>query len=162
MKKAFWWRGFLESWITLQCLLFSHYSTWMGTSTLGIEFYIMGYGKPWNGNFFRLTYDSIIYWFFFFTIIFIVFWCFHSINMPIEKLSRYLGPSMYILCNPDLGFSDPLPFVITFSTERNQNLPSLPPFLWLRNTWMFPKKIEWSAFFVGDPIFYWKCKIKTP
>ena len=38
-----------------------------------------------------------------------------------------------LLCNQDLGFSDPLPFVITFSTERNQKLPfsdnPLPPFV---------------------------------
>ena len=30
-------------------------------------------------------------------------------------------------------FLTPLPFEITFSTERNQKLP-----LWLRNIWMFP------------------------
>ena len=56
-------------------------------------------------------------------------------------LHYYLLGTIHVLRNQDFGFSTPLPFVITFSTERNLKLqfsdPS-SPFLRLRKTWMFP------------------------
>ena len=50
--------------------------------------------------------------------------------------ARYTGGShlrylhfrgLHLLCNQDFGLSDPLPFVITFSTKRNQKLPFSDP-----------------------------------
>ena len=63
-----------------------------------------------------------------------------------SQIQIYKQGIIHVLRNHVLGFSDlpPLPFVITFSTERNQNLPfcdppPFPPLLWQRNTWMIPK-----------------------
>ena len=38
-------------------------------------------------------------------------------------IERTCKGTIHVLRNQDFGFSDPLPFVITFSTERNQKLP---------------------------------------
>ena len=52
-------------------------------------------------------------------------------KLPPSNFLHYIAlGTIHVLRNQDLGFSDPLPFVITFSTERNRKLrfsdPSSP------------------------------------
>ena len=54
-------------------------------------------------------------------------------KLPPSNFLHYIAlGTIHVLCNQDLGFSDSLPFVITFSTERNRKLrfsdPSSPFF----------------------------------
>ena len=47
-----------------------------------------------------------------------------------QKIDFFWQGPIHVLRNQNLGFLTPVPFVITFSTERNQKLPfsDPPPF----------------------------------
>ena len=47
-----------------------------------------------------------------------------KINRTLINYERTLYlETIHVLRNQELGFSDPIPFLITFSTKRNQKLP---------------------------------------